>query len=63
MTVSSKRQLKAQRTQPSNVIYFEAKGTLYFDQNGTKKGYGEDGGLFATLKGEPGLTESSFQIV
>ncbi len=63
VTVSSKRQLKAQKTQPSNIIYFEAKGKLYFDQNETKKGYGEDGGLFAILKGGPDLTESSFEIV
>ena len=63
VTVSSKRQLKAQQTQPSNVIYLEAKGKLYFDQNETKKGYGEEGGLFAILKGGPDLTESSFQIV
>ena len=63
VTVSSKRQLKAQKTQPSNVIYLEAKGKLYFDQNETKKGYGEEGGLFAILKGGPDLTESSFQIV
>ena len=63
VTVSSKRQLKAQQTQPSNVIYFEAKGKLYFDQNETKKGYGEEGGLFAILKGGPDLTESSSQIV
>ena len=63
VTVSSKRQLKAQQTQPSNVIYFEAKGKLYFDQNGTKKGYSEEGGLFAILRGGPDLTESGFQIV
>jgi len=63
VTVSSKRQLKAQKTQPSNFIYYENKGKLFFDQNGTQKGYGEEGGLFAILKGGPDLTESSFLIV
>ena len=63
VTVSSKRQLKAQQTLPSNIIYFEAKGKLYFDQNATEKGYGKEGGLFAILKGGPDLTESSFQII
>ena len=63
VTVSSNRQLKAQQTQPSNFIYYEAKGQLYFDQNESDKGYGKEGGLFAILKGGPDLTESSFQIV
>ena len=63
VTVSSKRQLQAQRKLPSNIIYYETKGKLYFDQNGTQKGFGEEGGLFAILKGGPDLTESSFLIV
>jgi len=63
VTVSSKRQLKAQKTQPSNFTYYEDKGRLYFDQNGTQKGYGDEGGLFAILKSGPDLTESSFLIV
>ncbi|MBL6802816.1 MAG: hypothetical protein ISQ52_06955, partial [Synechococcus sp. BS307-5m-G38] len=63
VTVSSKRQLKAQRKESSNLIYFEAKGKLYFDQNGDESGYGEDGGLFAILKGGPDLTESAFRIL
>ena len=56
-------QLKAQEKQASNFTYYEAKGKLYFDQNGAKKGYGDEGGLFAILKGGPDLTESSFLIV
>ena len=63
VTVSSNRQLKAQQKQPSNFIYYEAEGKLYFDQNESNKGYGKEGGLFAILKGGPDLTESSFQIV
>ena len=63
VTVSSKRQLKAQRQESSNLIYFEAKGQLYFDQNNDQNGFGEDGGLFAILKGGPDLTESAFRIL
>ncbi|MEC8687853.1 MAG: ELWxxDGT repeat protein [Cyanobacteriota bacterium] len=63
VTVTSKRQLKSQKTQPSNLIYFEPKGKLYFDRNGSDPGYGDDGGLFAILKGGPDLAESSFRIV
>jgi len=63
VTVSSGRQLKVQQKQPSNLIYFEAKGKLYFDQNGNKQGYGEEGGLFAILKGGPDLMESNVLIV
>ena len=63
VTVSSKRQLKAQRNESSNLIYFEAKGKLYFDQNGDQAGFGEHGGLFTILKGGPDLTESAFRIL
>ena len=63
VTVSSKRQLKAQKTQPSNFTYYEDKGRLYFDQNGTQKGNGDEGGLFAILKGGPDLMESNVLIV
>ena len=65
VTVSSRRQLKAQQKQLSNLIYYEAKGKLYFDQNGPEKGFGsgDEGGLFAILKGGPDLTESNFLIV
>ena len=63
VTVTSKRQLNAQKTQPSNLVYFEPKGKLYFDQNGSDPGYGDDGGLFAILKGGPDLAESAFRIV
>ena len=63
VTVSSKRQLKSQRSQASNLIYFEPKGRLFFDQNGSDPGYGDDGGLFTILKGRPDLSESAFRIV
>lgn len=63
VTVSSKRQLKAQQTQDSNLIYFEPKGELYFNRNGNQTGYGNNAGLFAVFKNQPDLLESDFRIV
>ena len=63
VTVSSNRQLKAQQSQPSQFIYFEPKGQLYFDRNDDQSGYGKNAGLFAILKGGPDLTESDFKII
>ena len=63
VTVTSKKQLKTQRDNNTKLIYFEPKGKLYFNRNGTEPGYGEDGGLFAILKGGPDLSESAFRIV
>ncbi|MEC8215272.1 MAG: ELWxxDGT repeat protein, partial [Cyanobacteriota bacterium] len=63
VTVSSNRQLKAQQSQPSQFIYFEPKGQLYFDRNDEQTGYGKNAGLFAVLKGGPDLTESDFKLI
>lgn len=63
VTVTSKKQLKTQRDNNTKLIYFEPKGKLYFNRNGTEPGYGEDGGLFAILRGGPDLSESAFRIV
>ena len=63
VTVSSNRQLKAQQSQPSQFIYFEPKGQLYFDRNDEQTGYGKNAGLFAILKGGPDLTESDFKLI
>ena len=62
-TVSTKRQLKTEQEQTSNIIYFEPKGQLYFDRNDDQPGYGKNAGLFAILKGGPDLTESDFKII
>jgi ELWxxDGT repeat protein len=64
VTVTSKTQLSDQRdNNNTGLIYFEPKGKLYFNQNGDESGYGEDGGLFAILKGGPELSESAFRIL
>ena len=38
----------------ADLIYFEAKGYLFFDQNEKGKRFG-DGGLFAVIKNKPEL--------
>ena len=63
VTVSSKRQLKAEQEQISNIIYFQPKGELYFNGNGKQPGYGNHAGLFAVLENKPDLMESDFRIV
>ena len=64
VTVTRKTQLSDQRdNNDTALIYFEPKGKLYFNQNGDESGYGEDGGLFAILKGGPDLSESAFRIL
>ena len=63
VTVTSKTQLATQSGSSTALIYFEPKGQLYFNQNGDESGYGEDGGLFAILKGGPDLSESAFRIL
>ena len=63
VTVTSKTQLATQSGSSTALIYFEPRGQLYFNQNGDESGYGEDGGLFAILKGGPELSESAFRIL
>ena len=63
VTVTSKTQLATQSGSSTALIYFEPKGQLYLNQNGDASGYGEDGGLFAILKGGPDLSESAFRIL
>ena len=63
VTVTSKTQLATQSNNSTALIYFEPRGKLYFNQNGDASGYGEDGGLFAILKGGPDLSESAFRIL
>ncbi|MBD1909316.1 MULTISPECIES: DUF4394 domain-containing protein [unclassified Leptolyngbya] len=44
------------------IIYSRASGNLYFNENGAAAGFG-DGGQFARLLGQPGLTANNVQIV
>ena len=51
---SNKKELRQASRAGADLIYFEAKGFLYFDQNEEGKGYG-DGGVFAVLNKKPEL--------
>ena len=46
-------------------VYFEKKGRLYFDGNGSGKNWGDrdEGGLVAILKGKPELTAENFTLL
>ena len=43
-------------------LYDEKKGGLYFNENGTGKGFG-DGGIIAILKGAPDLTSGNLDFI
>ena len=44
-------------------VYFESKGQLFLNENGTKKGWGKKkvGGLLAKFKGKPELSADHFE--
>ena len=43
-------------------LYDQKKGGLYFNENGSSKGFG-DGGIIAILKGAPDLTGSNLEFI
>ena len=51
---SNKKELQEASRAGADLIYFEAKGYLYFDQNEEGKGFG-NGGVFAVLNKKPEL--------
>jgi len=48
--------------QDFDFLYDEKKGGLYFNENGSDKGFG-DGGIIAILKGAPELTSSNLEFI
>jgi Ca2+-binding RTX toxin-like protein len=50
-------------TSMAAIVYSQATGKLFYNQNGANAGFGDGGGQFATLSGLPTLTASDFQIV
>jgi hypothetical protein len=48
--------------QDFDFLYDKKKGGLYFNENGSDKGFG-DGGIIAILKGGPDLTESNLNFI
>ena len=45
-----------------DLLYDQKKGGLYFNENGTDKGFG-DGGIIAILKGAPELTSGNLEFI
>ena len=64
-STKSKKELKQLSKQDYDFVYFEKKGRLYFDGNGSDKNWGDanEGGLFAVLKGKPDLTVEDFTLL
>ena len=58
----SKREVKKLAKQDFDFLYDEKKGGLYFNENGSDKGFGE-GGIIAILKGAPVLTSNKFEFI
>ncbi|WP_281261361.1 hypothetical protein [Chamaesiphon polymorphus] len=45
------------------IVYSQASGSLFYNQNGALAGLGNNGGIFATLAGAPTLLASDFSII
>ena len=43
-------------------LYDQKKGGLYFNENGSDKGFG-NGGIIAILKGAPNLTDDNLEFI
>ena len=59
----NKKEVKKQLAkQDFDFLYDEKKGGLYFNENGSAKGFG-DGGIIAILKGAPDLTLGNLEFI
>ena len=59
---SKKAVKKRLAKQDFDFLYDEKKGGLYFNENGSDKGFGE-GGIIAILKGAPDLTSNDLEFI
>ena len=48
--------------QDFNFLYDQKKGCLYFNENGSDKGF-SDGGIIATIKDAPDLTSDNLEFI
>ena len=63
VTASSRKEMKSLRQEAMEIVYFEPKGQLYYNQNDEGKGFGKKGGLFAILNGSPELSEDNIGLL
>jgi len=59
---NKKKVKKKLAKQDFDFLYDQKKGGLYFNENGSDKGFG-DGGIIAILKGAPDLRESNLEFI
>ena len=62
-TASNRKELNALAKEDMDLVYFEPKGFLYYNQNDEGKGFGKKGGLFAILQGMPEMTEDNIGLM
>ena len=60
---SNRKEMKALQREDMELVYFEPKGQLYYNQNDEGRGFGKKGGLFAILQGAPEMTQDSIGLV
>lgn len=58
---ANKSELKSLYKSAANIIYYQPKGRLIYDENGSDKGFGE-GGIFSILTGSPEINAGDFGI-
>ena len=61
-TAKNRKAVKKLAKKDIDFLYDQKKGGLYFNENGSKKGFG-DGGLIAILKGGPDLTSKNVSFI
>ena len=64
-STNSNKKLRQLSKYDIDFVYFEKKGQLYFDGNGSSKNWGdsEEGGLVAILKGKPEVSMDDFTLL
>ena len=64
-STNSNKKLRQLSKQDFDFVYFEKKGRLYFDGNGSDKKWGDsdEGGLVAILKGKPELVSEDIMLL
>ena len=65
VSTKSKKELMQLSKEDYDFVYFEKRGRLYFDGNGSDKNWGNinEGGLVAILKGKPLLTAEDITLL
>ena len=60
---NNKKQAKKLAKQDVDFIYEKKSGKLYFNSNGDKKGFGDQGGFFGIVEGSPELSADDINLI